>query len=216
MSRPKQPQPRPAPRLYLVTPPLSDAGDFAPKLASAVAAGDVAAVLLRLADADERQLINTIKALAPVAQDAGAALIVAERADLVARGGADGGHFADAASFLDGFESLRPDRIAGAGGLVSRHDAMSVAEAGADYVMFGEPDGEHRPSFAAVEERVAWWAEVFESPCVGFASSADEVTPLVAAGADFIAVDFVWDDTHGAAAAIAALTPQLRLPENVA
>ena len=40
---------------------------------------------------------------------------------------------------------------------------MLAAEAGADYVMFGEPDENGaRPAFAAVEERVAWWAEVFE------------------------------------------------------
>ena len=71
---------------------------------------------------------------------------------------------------------------------------MAAAEAGADYVMFGEPDdaGE-RPTFDAIEERVAWWAEVFEAPCVGFAGSAEEVAPLVKAGADFIALgDWVW------------------------
>ena len=50
---------------------------------------------------------------------------------------------------------------------------MLAAEAGADYVMFGEPDAAgHRPSFEAIAERVAWWAEVFEPPCVGFAASA--------------------------------------------
>ena len=36
--------------------------------------------------------------------------------------------------------SLKPDRIAGCGGLATRHDAMLAAESGADYVMFGEPD----------------------------------------------------------------------------
>ena len=49
---------------------------------------------------------------------------------------------------------------------------MVAAEAGADYVMFGEPDAAgERPGFAAIEERVAWWAEVFEAPCVGYAAS---------------------------------------------
>jgi thiamine-phosphate pyrophosphorylase len=66
---------------------------------------------------------------------------------------------------------------------------MVAAEAGADYVMFGEPDASgRRPSFDAIAQRVAWWAEVFEIPCVGFAASLDEVEPLAAAGADFIAV----------------------------
>ena len=53
-SRPKQAQPRPAPRLYLVTPPVSDPAAFASELMPVIEAADVAAVLLRLADADER------------------------------------------------------------------------------------------------------------------------------------------------------------------
>ena len=32
-----------------------------------------------------------------------------------------------------------------------------------------------RPSFEAIVERVAWWAEVFEIPCVGYAASYDEI-----------------------------------------
>ena len=76
---------------------------------------------------------------------------------------------------------------------------MSAAEAGADYVMFGEPDAAGaRPSFAAVEERVAWWAEIFELPCVGYAGALEEVAPLVRAGADFVALgDWLWQDAAG-------------------
>ena len=89
--------------------------------------------------------------------------------------------------------------------MITRHDAMLAAEADADYVLFGEPDlnGE-RPSLSAIEERVSWWAEVFQPPCVGYATSLDEVAALAAAGADFVAVaDFVWDDPRGPAAAVA-------------
>jgi len=75
---------------------------------------------------------------------------------------------------------------------------MAAAEAGADYVMFGEPDNGERPAFAAIEERVAWWAEVFEAPCVAFAAGPDEVTPLVTAGADFIALGASFNDWSGA------------------
>ena len=57
-SRPKQAAPRPAPRLYLVTPPIAEPSEFFPWLMAALDAGDVAAVLLRLADTDERTLIN--------------------------------------------------------------------------------------------------------------------------------------------------------------
>ena len=138
-SRPKQADPRPAPRLYLVTPPIVEAQAFSARLAAALAAGDVAAVLLRLAAADERTQINRAKARAPVVQDKGAALLLGGHADLVARAGADGAHLTGIADFTAALEQLKPERIVGVGGLPTRHDAMVAAEAGADYVMFGEP-----------------------------------------------------------------------------
>ena len=50
---------------------------------------------------------------------------------------------------------LQPSRIAGVGGLATRHDSMVAGEAGADYVLFGEPaaDGT-RPSLEAIAERL--------------------------------------------------------------
>ena len=90
--RPKHIQPRPAPRFYLVTPRLAETQAFSANLASALAGADVAAVLLRLADADERTLINRAKALAPMVQDKDAALLLDGHADLVARAGCDGAH----------------------------------------------------------------------------------------------------------------------------
>ena len=216
--RPKQAEPRPAPRLYLVTPRVADATAFAASLAAALAADDIAAVLLRLAAADERALINIAKTLAPVAQDKGVALLLDGHADLVARAGSDGAHLTGMAEFGAAFDILKPDRIAGVGGLTTRHDAMSAAEQGADYVMFGEPDAEGvRPAFAAIEERVAWWAEVFETPCVAFAASIEEVAPLVTAGADFIALgDWIWRDPRAATATIADAAQHMRLPEPTA
>ena len=143
----------------------------------------MAAVLLPIAGDDERALLNSVKALAPSVQGAGAALLLDGRADLVARAGADGAHLAGIDEFSAAVASLKPDRIAGCGGLATRHDAMSAAESGADYVMFGEPDERgHRPSFDAVLERVEWWAEVFEIPCVGYAAHPDEIAPLVGGG----------------------------------
>ena len=151
-SRPKQAEPRPAPRLYLVTPPVADAQAFSSILAAAMAAGDVAAVLLRLAEADERTQINRAKALGPLVQDSGAALLLGGHADLVARPAPTARISSGIAAFTDAIAQLKPERIAGAGRLTTRHDAMTAAEAGADYVMFGEPDGGgERPSFEAIE-----------------------------------------------------------------
>jgi thiamine-phosphate pyrophosphorylase len=217
-SRPKHADPRPAPRLYLVTPPLAETKEFSAQLAAALAAGNVAAVLLRLSGADERTIINRAEALAPTVQDKGAALLLDGHAGVVARAGADGAHVTGMAAFTEAMERLKPDRIVGVGGLASRHDAMVAAEAGADYVMFGEPGAAgERPAFEAIAERVAWWAEVFEVPCVGFAASMDEVAPLAAAGADFVALgDWLWRDAPAIAATVMRAAGHLRLPESAA
>ena len=97
-------------------------------------------------------------------------------ADLVGRAGADGAHLTGIHALEGAIGRLKPGRIAGAGGLTTRHDAMLAAEADADYVLFGEPDlnGE-RPSLSAIEDRVSWWAEVFQPPCVAYATSLEEV-----------------------------------------
>jgi len=217
-SRPNKVEPRPAPRLYLVTPRVADAAAFAVELAAALDAGDVAAVLLRLAEADERMLINRAKELARVAQAKDVALLLDGHVDLVARAGCDGAHLTGLAEFTAAIGRLKPERIAGAGGLETRDDAMTAAEAGADYVMFGEPDqnGE-RPAFGSIEERIAWWAEVFEAPCVGFAAEIGEVAALVKAGADFIALgDWIWREPSRVAATIAGATTRLHMPETAA
>jgi thiamine-phosphate pyrophosphorylase len=196
---------RPAQRLYLLTPSVADPAAIAGQLAAVQAVADVAAVLLRLAAADERTLINTIKALAPAVQNRGAALVIDGHPDLVARAGADGAHLSGAAALASAIPALKPQRIAGVGNLRTRHDAMLAAEAGADYVMFGEPDSDgRRPSFAAIVERVAWWSELFEIPCVAYAERFDEMGELCTAGADFIAVaDPALADPHACAAAMA-------------
>ena len=215
-SRAKSTGPRhEAPRLYLMAP--QDSGGLAERLTESLAAADIAAVLLRLPDIDERGRVNRVKALAPMVQDKGAALLIDGHPELAARAGADGAHLGGIEAFRTALATLKPARIAGCGGLVTRHDAMLAAEAGADYVMFGEPDeNRNRPSFDAVVERVAWWAEVFEIPCVGFAATLDEVQPIAAAGADFVAVgDCIFADARGCAAAVADAARRLALPETV-
>jgi thiamine-phosphate pyrophosphorylase len=215
-SHPTKPR-RPAPRLYLVTPPVEDAAAFAPRLGAALDAADIAAVLLQLAETDERAKINCIKELAPVVQDKGVALLIHGHAGLVARGGADGAHLTGIEQFLPALETLKPDRIAGCGGLASRHDAMTAAERGADYVMFGDARHGRRPVLGAILERVGWWSEVFEVPCVVMAKSLDEIGPMAMAGADFVAVgDFVWADDRGVAATLSAAAKALVAGEAVA
>ena len=104
-----KPQPaenkRPVPRLYLVTPVIEDAAAFSGKLRDAIAAADVAAVLLRLKNAGERDLINRIKVLGPIVQGKDAALVLDGQAEIAARAGADGAHLRGLEAFLAAAES---------------------------------------------------------------------------------------------------------------
>jgi thiamine-phosphate pyrophosphorylase len=202
---PKPVPPRPVPRLYLATPDVDDPSPLIANLPELLAKADVAAVLLRLKPADQRSMISQVKALAPAIQSSGAALLLDGHVELVARAGADGAHVTGVEAMEDALPTLKPDRIAGVGGLTTRHDSMAAGERGADYVLFGEPDARgQRPSVEAIAERLQWWAELFEPPCVGFAASREEAYEFAAAGADFVLVgDFIWADPRGAAAALA-------------
>ncbi|MCC8947167.1 thiamine phosphate synthase [Bradyrhizobium sp. Arg62] len=199
--------PRPTPRLYLATPAVDEPAQLAAELTELLAAADVAAVLVRLRESDPRSMISTIKALAPAIQHAGAALLIDGHPDIVARAGADGAHLTGVAAMEEAMPSLKPDRIVGVGGLATRHDSMAAGEAGADYVLFGEPDANgQRPSREAIAERLEWWDELFEPPCIGFATSREEAETFAAAGADFVLVgNFIWSDPRGAKAALAEI-----------
>lgn len=213
--------PEPAARLYLVSPMIDDADAFAPRLAAACRAGDVAAVLLRLQPADARTLVNRIKALAPAAQETGAAVLIeapgeSDLASVAARGGADGVHTTGDLAVLRAMrERLKGERILGTGGLRSKHDAMTAGEAGVDYVMFGEPrpDGSSAP-LKSLADRAAWWAEIFETPCVACAPSVEAVARLAGTGAEFVALgDAVWTHPDGPAAAVKAALERLTTKE---
>ena len=184
-------------RLYLFTPllALGDLDAFAPRFAAALAAGDVASALIRVAPTALGDAKRIGERLIEAAGQRDAAILLDGDARLAARIGADGVHIGGVGEALkDALASLHPERIVGAGGLRGRDDAMAAGEAGADYVMFGEPrrDG-WTPPLADIVERVGWWAEIFETPCVAYAAELDDVAALAAAGADFVALgDAVW------------------------
>lgn len=206
------------PGLYLLTPPVADAESFAPVLAAACAASPVAAVCITPGTGDERTLVNRLKRLVPVAQEAGAAALVAADPSIpldwpliAARSGADGLHagLADPQALAD-LRARLDGRILGAGGLRARHDAMEAGEANVDYVLFGEPgpDGA-TPPLAAIVERAAWWAEIFEIPCVAYAPDLEAVTAIAATGAEFVALGQAIFGASDPAAAMAGVRERI-------
>lgn len=203
-----RPMPPPSPHcsIFLVTPNLSraDGAAFAALFHEAFAARPVASALVRLSPGSEGEAKAIVSPLLKTAVAADCALILENDARLAARLGADGVHVAGAGEALDAaLESLKPERIVGAGALRTRDDAMTAGEKGADYVMFGEPYG-GRPAMALelLIERVGWWAEIFETPCVAYAELIEAAGQLARAGADFVALDgAIWSAPSPADAA---------------
>jgi len=196
-------------RLYLITPPAFELGAFARVLAEALAAGDVAAVQLRLKHVADAELLKIGAALKPIVQEVGAVFILNDRPDLAARLDADGVHIGQQdANYAQARAAIGPDRIVGVTCHNSRDFGYQAAEAGADYVAFGAfyPTGTKETAFVANPEMLEIWQQTMETPCVAIGGiDAGNAEPLVRAGADFLAVSAgVWSDGRGAAAAVAA------------
>lgn len=177
-------------QLYAVV----EAGEAAPqRLEAALGAADIASVLI-LPPAGRALDAPAARPLIDIAQRSGAAALVAGDARLARSLGADGVHLmgADLAqAYEEARRTLGPDGVIGVDPGISRHDAMSLAEAGADYVAFGAPGHlkDREKARARRGELVAWWAEIFQVPCVAFdAETAEEARALAAAGADFVGV----------------------------
>lgn len=197
-------------RLYLITPPRIDPGPFREKLKAALDGGDVACLQLRLKEASDDDVLRAAGALMPLCVARGVAFLINDRPDLAKRAGADGVHVGqDDASYDDARRLLGPDKIVGVTCHDSRHLAMEAGEAGADYVAFGAffPTGTKEPKTRASVDIVAWWAELFTVPQVAIGGiTAANCGPLVAAGADFLAVvSAVWDHPAGPGAGVAEL-----------
>lgn len=198
-------------QLYVVI----EAGDAAPeRLAAAFGAADLASVLI-VPPAGRPLDAAAARPLIEAAQRRGAAALVATDARLARSLGADGVHLGSPADASDAYQAARailgPSGVIGVDPGISRHDAMTLAEAGADYIAFGAPAHlkDRDKARTRRDELVAWWAEIFQVPCVVFdVETAQEADALAAAGVDFVAVTLPAGQSAAAArdlvAAIAA------------
>ncbi|MGE3528000.1 MAG: thiamine phosphate synthase [Methyloceanibacter sp.] len=168
------------------------------RLTHAIASTDTAGVLLcsgsPQANGDAASLVGLVQA-------SGLACLVADDARLAAQIGADGVHLAaDPTLYAEARQILGGEANIGVFCGSSRHDAMLLAEAGADYVAFG-PEGEGDSGAADRRaELIAWWSEIFVVPCVAWnVASAEDAALCAQRGADFIAPPIsLWGDDDGA------------------
>lgn len=103
---------------------------------------------------------------------------------------ADGVHLrAGTDALAEARRLLGDEKSIGVSCVLSRHEAMTMAEGGADYIAFGEFGLDGAPAAEDVAEMVQWWAEIFEVPCVGWGLepySDGELSGIVRAGADYL------------------------------
>ena len=195
-------------RLYLITPPVLPAG-FPDLLAAALDAGDVAAVQLRLKDASRDTIRRTAALLLPVTQARDVALLLNDDPALAVACGCDGAHVGAEDMPVGEARRVLGDLQLGVSCYDSRDLAMQAGEAGADYVAFGAffPSATKDTEIRAEAALLSWWSELMEVPCVAIGGiTAANCAPLVAAGADFLAVvSAVWGHPEGAAAGVRAM-----------
>ena len=191
-------------QLYLIS-PLEVGGSFPGRLERALGAAPVAAFQFRVKGLTEHEAARLAEPLQRVCADHDCAFIVNDSIALAKRLGADGVHLGQQdGEVREARERLGREAQIGVTCHASRHLAMEAGEAGADYVAFGAffpsptKPSEHRPD----PELLAWWSALFELPCVAIGGITPEnCAPLVAAGADFLAVSHaVWGGDEAAAA----------------
>ena len=196
-------------RNYLITPPRLSRAAFARDLGAALDAGDIACLQLRLKDVSDDEVRAAARTLMPICHARDVAFVINDRPDLAAELGADGVHVGQSDSSLaDARRAVGADAIIGVTCHASRHLAMEASDGGADYVAFGAffPTTTKRASTQAELEVLEWWSEATTVPCVAIGGITPEnCAPLVAAGANFLAVSSgVWNHVQGPASAVLA------------
>lgn len=185
------------PRLYLIAPAeFSSAGD-PDRIATILDGFDVACVRLSPTAGSEDVVARAADALRAVCHARDVPLVVADHFRLVTRLGLDGVHLTDGARQVRAVrKALGADAIVGAFCRASRHDGMTAAEIGADYVSFG-PVGASGLGDGTVAEPdlFAWWSEMIEVPVVAEGALTPEVAASLAGTADFLAIGpEIWGD----------------------
>lgn len=178
------------PQIYLITPPEIELSSFPNQLAAILDVVDIACLRLGLSTTDEDRVLRAADALREVAHARDVPLVIDSHLQLVERLGLDGVHLPDGArSVRAARKALGADAIVGAFCGTSRHDGMTAAEIGADYVAFGPvaPTPLGDGSFAAAD-LFAWWSEMIEVPVVAEGALTAERVQQLAPVTDFFAI----------------------------
>lgn len=202
--------PEDRPQLYLITPPAFELDSFPDRLAAVLDGYDVACLRLAMAGRDEDRIARAADALRQVAHARDVALVIESHAGLVTRLGLDGVHLTDGARSIRKLrKDLGADAIIGAACGTTRHEGISAAEAGADYVSFS-PVGETMlgDGSRAGADLFDWWSEMIEVPVVAEGALTADLVARLGPVTDFFAVgEEIWQQDNPLAALKALMSP---------
>lgn len=183
-------------QLYLIS-PLDVSGNFPQRLERACDAGSVAAFQFRVKGMDEHAAARLAAPLQEICAAREVTFIVNDSIGLAKRLSADGVHLGQSdGTVADARAELGREAQIGVTCHGSRHLGIGAGEAGADYVAFGAffPSTTKTTEHRAELELLEWWQEIMEIPCVAIGGiTPANCSPLITAGADFLAVSgSVW------------------------
>ncbi len=198
------------PQITLITPPAVDLAVFPDRLAAVLDGVAIACVRLSLASKDEDTVARAADACRMVAHARDVAIVIDSHVLMVERLGLDGVHLTDGGrSIRKVRKDLGTDAIIGAFCGVTRHEGISAAEHGADYVAFG-PVGETPlgDGSRADHDLFQWWSEMIEVPVIAEGALTAELVERFGPVTDFFGVgDEIWEHENSTAALRALLAP---------
>jgi thiamine-phosphate pyrophosphorylase len=193
-------------RLCLVTPQGIDLAVFPRRLADALSGGDVASLIVTGDARDPAAFQRFAETIVPIAQARGAAVLIHNDTRVAGRSHADGVHVdSSIADLAAAAAAMRPKMIVGAGGIGSRHDAMTAGESNPDYVFFGRLDGDAGAGiFEKAFDLAEWWSSMFVIPAIVMGGrSLASVRQAADANIEFVALSRAVFEHADPAAAVA-------------
>jgi len=194
-------------QIFLIAPADAQPATFAARLQAMLAAHETPVLLVPKGERSDADYKSLLKAILPVAQSAGCAVLLDNDIALAKAIGADGVQITGSSKAIkEAIAALKPDMIVGAGPVKTRDDAMTAGELGADYVFFG-------PLAGALDDETRdmafWWAEAMQVPSVISDPKASADT-LAFGNCEFVALsENLWQAPNGPDAALSAFAEVL-------
>ena len=186
-------------KLYIISPPKIDLGNFLPKLDECLQKHKPKYFQLRLKDISDEQILFAARSTIPICRKYKVPFLLNDSAKLALECGADGVHIGDEDDGVaEARELLGKKAIIGASCYNSLELAQKAVDEGANYVSFGAfyPTKTKVAKSRAELETLQKWKVMSKVPCSAIGGiTFENAKPIKAAGADYICmISAIWDE----------------------